>query len=367
LSIQPKLKELIFASFNIEEHNPFYTKVLMLNAFLFITVVTVTVLSLLNLLQTHNLSLGMIHVAILVPILFSLFLLRKKHDYRSASYISTAILFLGYFATIILLKGKDYSLIWSYFFAPFSMIILGSRRGLFLSLIFLSLVLLYTSSGIGVWLHGEWSMASYVRFSISQIVMLYIIYAMTNSNEKAYERIETLRQRENAQLKLFEKLSITDPLTSLYNRRSLKEIFPKEFYAARRDNLYFAYLLLDLDYFKAYNDTYGHQKGDDVLIQTAALMKQSCKYAFRIGGDEFAGILSSKDRYKIEQTVEKLQKAVSAMHIENKGSPIGSYLTCSIGVHIIQESEYDFEEIYNTADNALYKAKALGRNQVVFL
>lgn len=367
MSIQPKLKELVFASFNIEEHNPLYTKILILNAFLFITTVTAGSLFLFNTLWANNIRFAIIDIAILLPILYALFLLRKKCDYRMASYISTGVLFVGYLAVIILMKGKDFSLIWSYFFAPFSMIILSARKGLYLSILFILFALFFTYLGVGSWQQGAWDIPSYMRFVISQIVMLYVIYAITDSNEKAQKRVEALRQRENAQLKLFEKLSITDPLTSLYNRRSLKEIFPREFYAAQRDNNYFAYLLLDIDYFKPYNDTYGHQKGDDVLIETAALIRQTCKYAFRIGGDEFAGIIIDAERKKIKKKILSLQHMIEEMHIENRESPISPWLTCSIGVHIIQAYEYDFEEIYSTADNALYKAKALGRNQVVFL
>lgn len=367
MSTQPKFKELMLASFNVESYNPGHTRMLMLNAFLFITLVTDGALFIFNLLWSQNCSLCMIQLGIGAPIFYALILLRRKKDYKNASYLSTFILFLGYLALIILLKGGHFSMIWSYFFAPFSMIILGARKGLFISIIFLVFALSLSYTGVGIWMHGLWDLASYIRFAISQIVMLYVIYAITNSNEKAYEKIASLRQRELAQLKLFEKLSITDPLTSLYNRRSLKEIFPKEFYAAQREKKYFAYLLLDLDHFKHYNDTYGHKKGDDVLIEIAALLKQTCKYAFRIGGDEFAGILIADSSQKIKKRVNNLRQQVYDLHIKHSQNPIAPYVTCSIGVHIVQAYEYDFIDIYNHADKALYKAKAQGRNMVVFL
>ena len=367
MSTQPRFKELISASFNVKSYNPEHTRVLMLNAFLFITLVTDGILLLFNLFWSKNYILSIIQLGIGVPILYALILLRRKKDYKSASYLSTFILFLGYLSLIVLLKGEHFSMIWSYFFAPFSMIILGARKGLFISIIFLFFAISLSYTGVGIWMHGLWDLASYIRFAISQIVMLYVIYAITNSNEKAYEKITSLRQRELAQLKLFEKLSITDPLTSLYNRRSLKEIFPKEFYAAQREKKYFAYMLLDLDHFKHYNDTYGHKKGDDILIEVAALLKQTCKYAFRIGGDEFAGILVSDTSQKIKKRVNNLRRQVYDLKIEHSQNPIASYVTCSIGVHIVQAYEYDFIDIYNHADKALYKAKAQGRNMVIFL
>jgi len=367
VSTQPKFKELIFASFNVESYSPDNTRVLMLNAFLFITLVTDGVLFVFNLAWSQNCDLCMIQLGIGFPVFYALILLRKKKNYKKASYLSTFILFLSYLALIVLLKGEHFSMIWSYFFAPFSMIILGAKRGLFISIVFLFFALSLSYTGVGIWMQGLWDLASYIRFAISHIVMLYIIYAITNSNEKAYEKIEALRQRELAQLKLFEKLSITDPLTSLYNRRSLKEIFPKEFYSAQREKKYFAYLLLDLDYFKHYNDTYGHKKGDDVLIEVAALLKQSCRYAFRIGGDEFAGILVADNLQKIKKHVNNLQRQIYDLKIEHQQNPVAPYVTGSIGAHIVQTYKYDFNEIYNNTDKALYKAKAEGRNKVVFL
>ena len=339
----------------------------MLNAFLFITLVTDGILFLFDLLWSKNYFLSMMQLGIGILILYALIILRQKKDYKSASYLSTFIFFFTFLFLIVLLKGEHFSMIWSYFFAPFSMIILGARKGLFISIIFLFFALSLAYTGVDTWMQGLWNLPSYIRFAISQIVMLYVIYAITNSNEKAYEKIASLRQRELAQLKLFEKLSITDPLTSLYNRRSLKEMFPKEFYAAQREKKYFAYILLDLDYFKHYNDTYGHKKGDDVLIEVAALLKQTCKYAFRIGGDEFAGILIADSSEKIKKRVNNLRRQVYDLKIEHSQNPIAPYVTCSIGVHIVQAYEYDFIDMYNNADTALYKAKAQGRNMVVYL
>lgn len=339
----------------------------MLNAFLFITLVTDGILFLFNLIGPLNYKLCLIDIGIGVPILYALFILREKKDYRLASHLATMILFVGYLAVLMLLKGKNFSMIWSYFFAPFSMIILGARKGLVISLLFLLFALLIAYLGIGSWLNGQWDMPSYVRFSISQIVMLYVIYAITSSNEKAYEKIKAMREREKAQLRLFEKLSITDPLTSLYNRRSLKDLFPKAFANARKEKKQIAYFLLDIDYFKPYNDTYGHHKGDLVLIQIADLLRQTSQYAFRIGGDEFAGIIVANKRSAIKSLAKRLQKQVCALQIRNEQSPVDAYITCSIGLHIIEAEEYDFNQIYQTTDKALYQAKAEGRNCTVFL
>jgi diguanylate cyclase (GGDEF)-like protein len=365
--MKPKLRELIIASFSFEESNPYLTKILILNAFLFVSSLVGLFSFFYNVFFTHNDLLILIDIFVFFLMVYALYQLREKENYETAAYIGTASLFTVLVAITILMQGKDFTLIWSYFFAPFAMIALGAKRGLFITIIFLSIILIAACYGIGKWHNEIWNVSSYIRFTLAHVVMLYAIYAISNSYDKAYERIDTLRQREQAQLKLFEKLSITDHLTSLYNRRSLKEIFPKEFYDAKRNNLYFAYFLLDIDYFKSYNDTYGHQKGDEALIAVSKLLNTKFKFAFRIGGDEFAGIMVSEKKDSIEHAINKLHHTFKALQIENRESPLGNYLTCSIGVHIINEFEYDFEEIYNLADTALYKAKALGRDQVIYL
>jgi len=365
--MKPKLKELLLASFSFEESNPLFTRILILNAFLFITATVSFVSILYNTFFIHNYLLVYIDLFIFSFITYALYQLRQKRNYTLAAYMGTITLFFALNAMALILHAENFTLIWTYFYAPFVMITLGAKRGLLISLVFLIAVLTGTYYGIDKWLDGAWDISSYSRFTLAHAVMLYVTYAISNSYEKAYERIEALRQREKAQLKLFEKLSITDPLTSLYNRRSLKEIFPKEFYDAKRNNHYFAYFLLDLDYFKSYNDTYGHQKGDEVLIAVADILKEKFKFTFRIGGDEFAGILVGDTKEVIKQKIDQLHESIVSLQIENEKSPISTHLTCSIGVHIINEYEYDFEEIYNLADTALYKAKALGRNQVIYL
>jgi diguanylate cyclase (GGDEF)-like protein len=361
-----ELKELIFASFTFKEESPQHTKTLILNAFLFITAIVAFISLIFNVIYASSSLLKGIDVFIICLMLYALYQLRKKKNYKTAVYIGVTTLFLAYVAIVTILQNKDFTIIWTYFFAPFAIVTLGAKRGLLITLFFLFTIFVCSSYGIDEWQNGLWNLSSYTRFVLAHLVMLYVVYAISNGYEKAYERIEALRQREQTQLRLFEKLSITDHLTSLYNRRSLKEIFPKEFYNAKRNDLYFAYFLLDIDYFKSYNDTYGHQKGDEALIAVANILNEKFKFAFRIGGDEFAGIMTCDKKDMIIDTIDTLHHTVKSLEIENKESPLGK-LTCSIGVHIINEFEYDFEEIYNLADTALYKAKALGRDQVAYL
>ena len=171
--------------------------------------------------------------------------------------------------------------------------------------------------------------------------------------------------------KLAEELSITDGLTSLYNRRHFNAVFPHELARAERANKTIALMIIDVDYFKPYNDNYGHQQGDIALQAVSSAFKQTVRRAgdfiFRIGGEEFAVIVtvdSSEHAFKI---AEKLRKAVEALQIEHGFNQASEYLTISIGMkthqssgsHLAQENQ-----MYRQADNALCLAKENGRNRV---
>jgi diguanylate cyclase (GGDEF)-like protein len=370
--MQPKLKELIFASFSFEKHSPLYVKIMMLNALMFIAIVINTIFFLINILFSHNYSLAAINLLILFPMLYGLYLLRTKNNHILAGYMGTGILFIAFITIIITQHGEKYTFIWTYFFAPFAMITLNAKRGLIIGSLFLLIIFILTYSGIGTWQNGQWDFASYSRFVLSHFVMLYVMYAIFNGYEKANKKIEKMRENEKHQLKLFEKLSLTDPLTGLYNRRFLKEVFPKQLNRAQRDDKHIAFFLLDIDHFKTYNDTYGHQQGDDALLKVTNTIQNIFNndeaYIFRIGGDEFAGIILAEKEKEIREKIKTLHKEIEALQIGIEQNTDILPLTVSIGVHnILEKSEYDYKKIFNMTDMALYQAKGSGRNRIVFL
>jgi diguanylate cyclase (GGDEF)-like protein/PAS domain S-box-containing protein len=169
--------------------------------------------------------------------------------------------------------------------------------------------------------------------------------------------------------KRVEELSVTDGLTAIYNRRYFDQIFPKFLNSVKRNNDFVCFYMIDVDYFKLYNDNYGHQAGDDVLVQIASVMRNSLRrsddYCFRLGGEEFGILMRVSDEDAVCDFGEKLRLAVEALaipHIGNLSSPyvtisIGQY--CSFGVDI--ESR---EQLYKRSDDLLYQAKQEGRNQL---
>ena len=168
--------------------------------------------------------------------------------------------------------------------------------------------------------------------------------------------------------KTIEEISITDGLTNIYNRRYFDEIFPKIINEAKRKNELVAFVFMDIDHFKQYNDNYGHQKGDEVLINFAACLKQSLHrssdYTFRLGGEEFAVVYQMETKEKAVEFANNLRKNIENLKIEHKYSSVSSYITASMGLICKNANEIVIDEIYKQADDLLYQAKRSGRNQV---
>ncbi len=170
--------------------------------------------------------------------------------------------------------------------------------------------------------------------------------------------------------KIIEELSITDSLTKLYNRRYFTSIFPKELARAKRENINIAFVMLDVDNFKLYNDTYGHPAGDATLSKIATVLKEFANRgsdtAFRMGGEEFALILQFNKEKELREHLHKLIQGVENLAILHENNDVSKYVTISAGaVCIPQESMLNHEELYKVADELLYKAKNNGRNQYI--
>jgi len=368
--MKPTLKELIFASFEYHDYNPLQTKILILNAMFFITIIINILFVFINLFVVNEFILLFVNLFMASFMGFALYLLREKQMHVVAGYLGNATIFIAFLALALLKHGENYTLIWTYFFTPFAIITLGARQGLILSFAFIMTLLAITYSGVGVWDNGDWNGPTFLRFALAHFVMLYVIYAIQNSNENANSQIEKLRQKERLQMKLLEKLSITDTLTSLYNRRFFEEIFPRQLLKAKSNKEYLTFFILDLDYFKQYNDTYGHQKGDWVLKQIAETLQEvfdkSDDYIFRLGGEEFAGIILDENVANIHSLINKVMENLKEKAIEHSGNPDTDTLTCSIGVYIqAPEDALSHQEIYRLADESLYKAKRNGRDQII--
>lgn len=167
--------------------------------------------------------------------------------------------------------------------------------------------------------------------------------------------------------KKLEQLAIEDTLTGVYNRRYFNKIMEKELRRTKRENLNLCLLSIDIDDFKKYNDTFGHPKGDEVLIKVAQSLKsfasRATDFVFRMGGEEFCIIFSGLDTEKSLEFSNELVKKIENLqieHIEDRFVTISAGLVCMNANDILDE-----EELYRFSDDALYEAKARGKNQVV--
>jgi len=181
-------------------------------------------------------------------------------------------------------------------------------------------------------------------------------------------RYTTIRQ-DITDKKRVEYLSITDELTQTYNRRHFNTKIEEEINRAKRNDYYLSLLMLDIDHFKFYNDTYGHQEGDKALRRVAKVLNdhttRATDFAFRLGGEEFGIIFSFKNEQESFDYATFIKKEIEALKIEHKANTASAYLTVSIGLIVRKGQKIEnVHTIYRLADEALYNAKASGRNQI---
>ena len=167
-----------------------------------------------------------------------------------------------------------------------------------------------------------------------------------------------------------EKIILTDEMTSLYNKSYFDVSLKRELLVHRREKTYLTLMIIDIDYFKQYNDTYGHFEGDKTLVRVAKSLQNSLKrptdMAFRIGGEEFAVLCSGMKENMALAFANKLKQNIEELKIKHKTSSAYKYLTISIGLYTVPVKFMSTpEQVYKYADDALYEAKAKGRNQVI--
>jgi diguanylate cyclase (GGDEF)-like protein/PAS domain S-box-containing protein len=187
-----------------------------------------------------------------------------------------------------------------------------------------------------------------------------------NNNKIGYVSIH----QDITDKKKIEEVSITDGLTNIYNRRHFNDFFVDFLNASKRENQFISFLILDIDFFKQYNDTYGHQMGDDVLIMLSNSLKKSAHraedYCFRLGGEEFGLLFKSKDKNKAIDFSNKILKNIEELKIEHKNSKVSTYITASMGLYSNYANNIiGIDDVYKKADKLLYKAKRSGRNRIV--
>jgi len=158
-----------------------------------------------------------------------------------------------------------------------------------------------------------------------------------------------------------------DALTHLPNRRYFNERMVMELKRAQRLKAPISVIMADIDHFKAYNDFYGHDKGDEVLVRVAGAIKETLQrpvdFCARYGGEEFIAVLPDTDEQGAVHVVKQILEQVRALNIRHERSMVAEFVTISLGIFSETKTASDHETLIKNADTALYKAKANGKNR----
>ena len=191
-----------------------------------------------------------------------------------------------------------------------------------------------------------------------------IIHDVTR--EKELEKLVEIEKNR------YKNLSETDPLTQLLNRRKFEELFSHQFEAANRLGQKLGVVMLDIDHFKRFNDTAGHQKGDETLQKVAECIQRVFSrqndLCARYGGEEFVISIFCDSAEILAQKLKELKEALKELRLAHPDSPVNSYVTLSMGGCLydpLHSQEFSKERLIRRADENLYHAKRSGRNKIV--
>ncbi len=194
------------------------------------------------------------------------------------------------------------------------------------------------------------------------------VEARTNQLKRSLQELENTKHELEQANERLNSISLTDALTGLPNRRALDEYWENLNCIGQRTDLRIAVLMIDIDSFKIYNDSFGHQKGDECLVQVGACLKEQfhrkVDFIARYGGEEFIICLGDLDEKGTRDIAGKLNRAVENLKIPTESTVLNGYVTISIGVAWTQNlKEKTIDDLIREADKNLYKAKAEGRNR----
>ena len=212
-------------------------------------------------------------------------------------------------------------------------------------------------------------------YTFSSFLGMALAYAIDRQHRENYLQnciIELNQKKLSQQAEQLESLSRQDALTNLANRRYLEEVLTREWFNALRYQQPLTVMMIDIDYFKHYNDSFGHVAGDSCLKAIATVLKQITsrgnELAARYGGEEFMLIFPMTDAQQAQKIADNLLQRVNNLALPHPNSLISDNITVSIGViSTIPQRHHQLSDLIMQADQALYQAKKYGRNQYALL
>ena len=200
----------------------------------------------------------------------------------------------------------------------------------------------------------------FIALGSGTIIITIFLYYIYNQNKEI-----------NRLNKLFKDLSVTDALTNVHNRRSLDEFLSKNWALYKKTDMPISFMMIDLDFFKLYNDNYGHLNGDKVLVQIAKIIKESCRktdFVARYGGEEFIIIMLNTDKNEAINLATRIKNNIYSANIIHEYSKVSDRVTISIGITTAYiGTNKNYNDYIQRADNSLYQAKSKGKNTYVYI
>lgn len=349
-----KTDNLLDFGFNVSNQN--YNIVFLAKITNYFLMFVLLFFAILNLFVQHNYILATVEIIFAFLTLWLIYSLEKNQDIEKLLLRTTINLLCISVLYYIFIDKVLYSSIWLFFFPLVVYLLNGIKIGTKLTLFYISLIIGYSYYGIGVFT----DIKGFVHITIALVIFSFFVYQYEKSRKTSYSQMIEAANK-------LEALSQIDELTKLYNRHFLnnKILQNKELEAKP-----FLFCIADIDNFKAYNDHYGHVKGDETLKSIATAMKDTIQskvdnYVIRLGGEEFGGFIFDVKNPK--EYIEKFFERLNQLALEHNKN--GSYDICTVSIGAVFcgcQHKLNFSKVYQLADEALYEAKENGRNKVVY-
>lgn len=288
-----KLLKNIFTSDILFNDSISYRRVIVINSILVFAMFAFFTFIFINTFIIQNNFIAALDIFSFLTALITFLELRRTKNIPRAAFISSSLL-IFFMAVFILINNNTHlGIIWTLFPAFVSMIANGKKVGLYFILFFYSFMFYLAYMKIGIWNEGLWNIVDFLRYVFSVTLITGISYMAESSYDMSDKALIEVRENEAKVLEKLKNQAITDTLTGMYNRRYFNETIPKILKTAQRDKKYISFFILDIDYFKNYNDLYGHQAGDEALKKVGdalqSFTQRESDLVFRIGGRGVCG------------------------------------------------------------------------------
>lgn len=268
---------------------------------------------------------------------------------------------LGFFCLFFMLfialesESEEHSLMWSMLFPLIAFSLHGAKAGLLVSLFFYTIVFSVAATNVGNWDNGNWDTQDLIQFILASSILTALIFLSETS-------LEQQQFKKNDKLSSLHKLTQTDPLTGLLNRRGITGDIQLALERYNQQKQPSSLAILDLDNFKQINDVHGHNVGDQVLEKVSKLIRDALPTNFivaRWGGEEFVILFPNSKLDKAFSVSEQLRIAIHELSAE-----MDLNISCSFGLTESVKGA-NLTSLVERADTALYEAKKTGKNKVV--